>query len=337
MNLTMNLGDNSYDIIIERGAIKNAYKHFDLDRRVLILTDDGVPVEYAKTIADQCKEPTIMTVPHGESSKSFKILEMICNIMLKKGFTRGDAAVAVGGGVVGDLCGFAASCYQRGIDFYNVPTTLLSQVDSSIGGKTAINLGNVKNCVGAFYQPNCVLIDPDTLKTLDARQFSSGLAESIKMAATSSKELFELIEKEDINDNIEKIIYGSLMIKKTVVEQDERESGLRRVLNFGHTVGHGIESCAGLSGLLHGECVALGMLYLCSDSVRARLIPTLEKAKLPTSFDIDFDKVVEAMSHDKKKDRNNIHYIYVDEIGSFCENTVEFSDFVTMLKENNGI
>ncbi len=337
MKLTMNLGEKSYDILIERGIIENADKYLDLQRKVLVLTDSGVPAKYAQAVAARCKQAVVVTIPEGEASKSFASLEMLCRTMQANGFSRSDAAVAVGGGVVGDLCGFAASCYQRGIDFYNIPTTLLSQVDSSIGGKTAVNLDNVKNSVGAFYQPKRVLVDPDTLRTLDPRQLSSGLAEAIKMSATSDVALFELIEKEDIEKNIDTIIHRSLMIKKNVVECDERETGLRRVLNFGHTVGHGIESCAGLSGLLHGECVALGMLYLSSDKARERLIPVLKKAKLPATCEVDFDRVIEAMSHDKKKAGSAIHYVYVEDIGSFELRTQEFSDFVKMLKEYKGI
>lgn len=333
----MNLAQKSYDIIIQRAELKNAHKYFNLQRKVLILTDSGVPAQYAQTVAAQCKESLIVTVDSGEGSKCLENVGKICEQMLKNGFSRTDAAVAVGGGVVGDLCGFVSSCYQRGIDFYNIPTTLLSQLDSSIGGKTAVNLAGVKNCVGAFYQPKGVLIDPDTLATLDRRQLASGLAEAIKMSATSDSALFEFIENENIEENIEEIIYRSLTIKKNVVEQDECESGLRRVLNFGHTVGHGIESVAGMSGLLHGESVALGMLYLCSPDVRERLVKVLKKANLPTSYDVDFDAVVEAMKHDKKCDGEKIRYIYVDKIGSFCEYTSLFCDFVKMIKEKNGI
>ena len=155
----MNLAEKSYDIVIERGILKEANKYLNLQRKVLILTDTGVPTQYVQTVASQCKEAVVYTIEMGEGSKSLKSVEKICAEMLAHGFTRTDVAVAVGGGVVGDLCGFVASCYQRGIDFYNIPTTLLSQLDSSIGGKTAVNLAGVKNCVGAFHQPKCVLIE----------------------------------------------------------------------------------------------------------------------------------------------------------------------------------
>ena len=163
--LTMNLGERSYDIIVKRGSLENLYQFARLDRRVAVVTDSGVPAQYAQMVADQCKDATIITVPQGEASKSFKILETVLRQMLDFGMGRGDLVVAVGGGVVGDLAGFAASIYMRGIDFINCPTTTLSMIDSSIGGKTAVDLGDTKNIVGAFWQPKLVIVDPDTLST----------------------------------------------------------------------------------------------------------------------------------------------------------------------------
>ena len=263
--LHMELGADSYDIVIERGALQKAGEYLDLDRKVLVLTDDGVPAEYAETVAQQAKDGFVFTVPQGEDSKSIPQFSEILSEMLRRGFSRKDAVVAVGGGVVGDLSGFVASAYMRGVDFYNVPTTVLSQVDSSIGGKTAVNLDGIKNIVGAFYQPKKVLIDLDLLSTLSERQIGNGLAEAVKMSLTSDKELFELFEKGNINDSMDEIITRSLKIKKAVVEQDEKEQGLRKILNFGHTIGHGVESFERLNGLYHGECVALGMIPMVSE------------------------------------------------------------------------
>ena len=229
--------------MVERGVLQKAGELLDLDRKVLVVTDDGVPAIYAKTILSQCREGVLVTLPAGESTKNFDSFRMLLSKMLEASFTRKDCVVAVGGGVVGDLSGFAAACYMRGIDFYNIPTTLLSQVDSSIGGKTAIDLDGVKNIVGAFYQPKKVLIDPDTLKTLDKRQFSAGMAEVIKMALTSNANLCALIrDSKDPEEDLEEIIVSALQIKKDVVEQDPKENGLRKILNFGHTIGHAIES-----------------------------------------------------------------------------------------------
>ncbi len=314
MTVRMNLGEDSYDILIERGILAHAEKHLNLCRRVLIVTDSGVPAEYAKALAAQCKSGFIHTVEMGEASKSFAVLEGLLSEMLARGFSRKDCVVAVGGGVVGDLAGFAASVYMRGIDFYNIPTTLLSQIDSSIGGKTAINFGGVKNVIGAFYQPKKVLIDPNLLKTLPKRQISSGLAEAIKMALTSDAALFELLETQDIEQHIDEIILRSLLVKKSVVEQDEKESGLRKILNFGHTVGHGIEST---SGLYHGECVALGMLPFCGDAIRPRVIEVLKKCVLYQSVSYDWERITEACFHDKKANGSTVSIITVEEIGSF--------------------
>ena len=237
--------------------------------------------------------------------------------MLEKGFTRKDSVIACGGGVVGDLAGFVSACFMRGIDFYNFPTTVLSQVDSSIGGKTAVDLDGIKNIVGAFYQPKAVIIDPDVLGSLPDRQISNGLAEAVKMSLTSDKELFEMFENENIIENIDKILFKAIEIKRKVVEQDVKESGLRMILNFGHTIGHGIESVEGLHGLYHGECVALGMIPMCSENVRKRLISVLHKLNLPTEIKVNSDKVITAVAHDKKMRDNSVNAVRVNDIGSF--------------------
>ena len=316
MTLTVNLGDASYDIVLERGCLDRAAEHLDLCRRVLVVTDAGVPKAYAERLAAQCRAPRIVTVPEGEGSKSVEGWSRLLREMLEGGFSRGDCVVAVGGGVVGDLAGFAASAYMRGIDFYNIPTTLLSQIDSSIGGKTAINFGGVKNVVGAFYQPKKVLIDPCLLASLPARQIANGLAEALKVALTSDGELFSILEEGNIEKELDEIIRRSLLVKKAVVEQDEREAGLRRVLNFGHTVGHGIES-TNKEGLYHGECVALGMLPMLGEALRPRVVCVLRALGLYRTPDYDWDKIRAAMLHDKKANGDTVTVVTVEEIGSF--------------------
>lgn len=317
MIIPVNADNGCYDIVLERGSLKKAGQLLELDRRVLVVTDEGVPPEYAGCVAGQCKESVVVTVPRGEGSKSFEQLERLLSAMLEASFTRGDCVVAVGGGVVGDLSGFAASCYMRGIDFYNIPTTLLSQVDSSVGGKTAVNFGGVKNIVGAFYQPKKVIIDPETLKTLERRQLMAGLAEAIKMAATSSAELFELIEKsEDLDADLPEIIRRSLCIKRDVVEQDPKENGLRRILNFGHTVGHAVEGF-NKGKLLHGECVALGMPPMCSGEALERVTKVLKKYGLPTQIEQSADELMPYLKHDKKMTANSVKVVLVDKIGQF--------------------
>ena len=314
MIIPVNTNSGSYDIVLEAGTLQKAGEYLDLDRRALIVTDDGVPEAYAQCIAAQCRKPLVIRLPQGESSKSLAVYGSLLSAMLQSGFTRSDCVVAVGGGMVGDLAGFAAASYMRGLDFYNIPTTVLSQVDSSIGGKTAVNLDGVKNVAGAFYQPKRVLIDTDTLGTLSRRQITSGLAEAVKMALTSDAELFTFFENDEAVDNLPFIIERSIRIKIAIVEQDERDSGLRHILNFGHTIGHGIESCG--SSLYHGECVALGMIPMCGPAVRQRLLSLLEKLGLPTSCELDADLVYQAMLHDKKAASGRISVAKVDSVGS---------------------
>ena len=281
----------------------------------------------------QCESGHIITVQQGEQSKSLQTFEQLLSKMLELGFTRKDCVIAVGGGVVGDLAGFTAASYMRGIDFYNIPTTVLSQVDSSVGGKTAVNLNGVKNIVGAFYQPKRVLIDPDVLSTLPKRQISNGLAEALKMSLTSDAELFRLFETEDPFVYLNDIIIRSVQIKKEVVEQDEKEAGLRRILNFGHTVGHAIESEEALSGLYHGECVALGMLPMITDpALRERVKKIYKKLDLPCSVNFDTATAMQALMHDKKSFTNGIQVTMVDHSGSYRTALLEPEAFIELFE-----
>ena len=320
--------NGGYNIYLQRGAINHAKKYFNLDRKVLVVTDSGVPQEYAKCIASQCKKSVGFVFSQGEASKNFDTYQDILEALVENDFTRSDCVVAVGGGVVGDMAGFAAATFMRGIDFYNIPTTVLSQVDSSVGGKTAIDFGGYKNIVGAFHQPKGVIIDPSTLKTLPGRQVSNGLAESVKMALTHDCELFSLLENDTFNIDI--VIERSIKIKQSVVEADENESGLRKVLNFGHTIGHAIES--NTPTLYHGECVALGMLPMCSENVRSRLIAVLKKLNLLCKIDIDTQKIIETMSHDKKMSGDIISVVRVENIGEFKIEQLNFGNFADSIK-----
>ena len=315
----------SYDVVLEKGSINRLGEILNLNRKVLIVTDDGVPENYSKTAAKQCKDSLIVTLPQGETSKSVDNYLYLLNTMVENSFTRSDCVLAVGGGVVGDLAGFVASTFMRGVDFYNFPTTVLSQVDSSIGGKVAIDFSGYKNIVGAFYPPKRVVIDVETLKTLPKRQISNGLCESVKMAMTFDKELFSMFENGDFN--IETVIEKSLKIKRDVVEKDEKESGIRKVLNFGHTIAHGIESVNNMQNLYHGECVALGMLPVCSPKVRERLVKVLKSLNLPTEYSFDTDKVFEAVTHDKKLYGEMLTVICVEEIGKFVMKQLKVSEF----------
>ena len=331
--LHLDLGERGYDITVGRGLLAKVGEYFNLSRKVFIVTDSGVPTNYAETVAVSAKESLIITVPMGEGAKSPEVFTHLLTKMVEFGMTRTDCVVAVGGGVVGDLTGFVAASYMRGIDFYNVPTTLLSQVDSSIGGKTAINLGGVKNIVGAFHQPKGVLIDLDTLKTLPKRQVSNGMAEVIKMALTSDSELFSFLEENEIDhENIEKVVVSSLKIKKYIVENDERESGLRKILNFGHTLGHAIEAEEEMRGFYHGECVALGMLATISDEARPGLVSALTKAGLPTEYKGNLEHALSFISHDKKCDGSLVSIIFVDTPGSFRIEKMTTEDFADLCR-----
>lgn len=329
MNIPVNLGENSYTVTVKRGVLREAAQYFNLDRKVLVVTDSGVPAQYAQTVAAQCKTPTVVTIPQGETGKNIRQFEALLGGMLENGFTRTDCVVAVGGGVVGDLAGFVAASFMRGVDFYNVPTTVLSQVDSSVGGKVAIDLNGIKNCVGAFHQPKAVLIDPDVLATLPPRQIANGLAEAVKMAITFDADLFARFETEEPLDMIDQIIAASVKAKAAVVEADEKESGLRRVLNFGHTIGHGIETAAGLEELYHGECVALGMLPMCSETLRPRVKAVLKKLGLPTACAVDADAVWEALVHDKKASGDSITVVYAPALGQFEMRQLPLATFKT--------
>jgi len=324
----------SYNIVLERGALSKANEYLKLDRKVLIVTDNGVPEIYSQTLASVCKAPYTVTLPQGEATKNINSLELLLSKLVEYGFTRSDCVAAVGGGVVGDLAGFTASCYMRGIDFYNFPTTFLSQVDSSIGGKTAIDFMGLKNIVGAFYPPKAVIIDPETLKTLPQRQISNGLAESVKMSLTSDKSLFELFENANIEDNYDKIIESSLLIKKAVVEADEKEQGLRRILNFGHTLAHAIETANSMQNYYHGECVAMGMLPMCSSDVRARLVRVLKKLNLPTDLEqSDKATLINACRHDKKLQGNDITVVLVNKVGEYELKKMPFAEFEKIISE----
>ena len=329
MILNMELGERSYDILIERGCLQQAGQLLHLNRKVCIVTDEGVPRQYVEKLAAQCESPVIVTVDAGEETKTMETVTKLCRVMLERGFSRKDCVAAVGGGMVGDLAGFAAACFMRGVDFYNIPTTLLSQVDSSIGGKTGVNLDGVKNIVGAFWQPQKVLIDPDTLDTLSPRLYAEGMAEAVKMALASDEKLFEQLEQGDLP--VEKLLYGALSIKKAIVEQDEREGGIRKLLNFGHTIGHGVESAA-KGSLYHGECVAIGLLPMCSQPVRARLQPVLERLGLPTSTDLDKEQIWQAMQHDKKSNSAGFSAVFVEEIGKAYAKNITFAEMKTILE-----
>ena len=329
MKLTMQLKSRSYDIILKAGCLANLHQFTNVaNRKVFVLTDSGVPAEYAQTVAAQCPDSTVYTIPQGEGSKCLKVYGQVLQAMLAFGMDRKDLLVSVGGGVVGDLGGFCAASYMRGIDFVNCPTTTLSMIDSSIGGKTAVDLGDTKNIVGAFWQPKLVIVDPATLSTLPRRHYINGLAEAVKAGLLADPELFAIFEKGDIDTQISEIIYRSLRFKKNVVEQDETERGMRKALNFGHTIGHGIEAVKGIKGrrtvgLFHGECVALGMLPMIeSKALQKRVRAVYRRIGLPTRTTYNKEKVLAEMLHDKKAQGGQITVIKVPGLGCWRAETI---------------
>lgn len=306
-----------YPIILERGVIQRLREYISDEHKIMIITDDHVDPLYADIVMNQFTRVYKTVVSNGEVSKSFETYQRCERELLKYNFSRNDIVIALGGGVVGDLSGFVAATYKRGIDFYNIPTTTLSMVDSSIGGKVAINVDDIKNCVGAFYQPKAVFIDMDVLDTLTSRHYYNGLVEALKSGMIYDEKLFELFEEDTLN--VEEIIYRSLLVKKNVVEKDEKETGLRKILNFGHTIGHAYESYYHLHDYLHGECVALGMVKITDDVlIRKRLVKILEKMHIDTECDASKDKVFEYIKMDKKADDDKIDIIKVTKIGH-CE------------------
>ena len=336
--LRVNIPNREYDIIIGKALLSKAgdlLKGVTDAKSAVVLTDTNVGPLYAETLVESLKETgfntKVITVAAGEQSKCLETLESVYADMLDFGITRGDIVIALGGGVVGDLTGFAASTLLRGIPFIQIPTTLLAQVDSSVGGKVAVNLPKGKNLVGAFYQPQMVIIDTECLKTLKSETLSDGMAEVIKYGAIADKELFEKLERikdtEELFENIEDIILNCCDIKRRIVEEDEFDTGRRMILNFGHTFGHAIEKKYNFDLFTHGMAVAAGMVMAAEKGEEMEITPVgtkkrieeiLLKYGLPITADIDEKTLKEAIAVDKKGVGSTINLILLKEIG-LCE------------------
>lgn len=315
-----------YKILIEKGLLSKIDQHIDNEKEIVIISDDNIPKQYINTISPLLNNPLQLFVPQGESSKSMEMAYSLLNSLVKNKVTRGATIIALGGGVVGDLAGFVASVYMRGIDYIQIPTTLLSQVDSSVGGKVGINADTMKNAIGSFKQPSLVLIDPNTLETLDKRQISSGISEMIKYGLISDKSLYEDISKKNVFDDIEYYIERCVTIKKDIVLEDEHDYGKRQLLNFGHTIGHALEQHSNYS-LLHGEAVAIGMVLMSKgQSFQQSLIKTLQKYHLPTNHDYNKEEIYNYIKTDKKATGNNLNVIIVEELGNGFIKTISIED-----------
>lgn len=315
MKLIVKTNKGEYPIYLEKGCLNHLSDYINIERKVLVITDKKVPTHYLEKVKSQIPLCFTYITPNGEKAKSFAIYEKIIEYLVANKFNRHDLIIGLGGGVIGDLSGFVAATYLRGIDFVNIPTTTLSQIDSSIGGKVALNVGKTKNMVGCFYPPQQVLIDFETLETLSQRHFNNGLVEALKSGLIYDRSLFELFEHYDPK-MIETIIYKSLLVKKAVVEADEYETGLRKILNFGHTLGHGFESYFDLKKLFHGEAVALGMYKVISnEKIKEKLTKIYDQLNLKTKIEYDQEKVFSYILNDKKSDKKKITMVFVDEIG----------------------
>ena len=346
MQLKVDLKDRSYPIIIEKGLINRVSKEIIKvykGKKIFIITDDNVNKYYGGKISEELKhndfEVKLLSLKPGEETKNFNTLPMIYNELLDFNLTRSDLIIALGGGVIGDLAGFVASTYLRGVDFIQIPTSLLAQVDSSVGGKVAVDLERGKNLVGSFYHPKCVLIDPEVLNTLDNRFFIDGMAEVIKYGCIKDKQFFDHIEKmenkKQLINSMELIIHKCCDIKRQVVENDEKDKGERMLLNFGHTLGHAIEQYYNYTKYSHGEGVAIGMYAiskiseekgLTKNGTSQRIKDILVKYNLPYELDINIEEILEAINLDKKKLGNNLNVIILNEIGSskVYKTTAEF-------------
>ncbi len=316
MELSVNLTEQKSRIIIERDAMLHLADYIDVNCKVMIITDDGVPEQYQKQVLAQCPQGYLHVYRHGEGAKSFPVYQQICEKLLQLNFSRKDRILALGGGVIGDLSGFVAATFKRGMKFASIPTTTLSQIDSSIGGKVAVNLGEVKNVIGTFYHPEVVLIDLNTLRTLPKRHYYNGLVEAVKAGMIADPEIFRLFEEEEIDQALEEIITRSLIVKKHVVEEDEKEQNLRKILNFGHTIGHAIESIYHLHDYYHGECVAMGMMKILEDEqLKERLKSILKKMEIPLDVPYEIQEVIDFIKKDKKASGDQITIVQVREIG----------------------
>ncbi|OFI49964.1 3-dehydroquinate synthase [Floricoccus tropicus] len=355
MKLEVDLKTHPYEIVIERGSFNHLgewVKSLWKPQQIVIITDNRVAELYAESAKNQLIEAgfevDVFRFLEGEQSKNLTTVSKVYDFLANRGMTRSDGIIALGGGVVGDLAGFVASTYMRGIHFLQVPTTLLAQVDSSVGGKTGVNTSKAKNLVGAFAQPDGVLIDPDVLNTLDDRRIREGIAEIVKSALIADADLWQelgkMTDEHDLLENhAEEVILAACNVKRKVVVEDEFDNGQRLILNFGHTIGHAIEATAGYGIVTHGEGVALGMSQmskiaeekgLMPDGITQEITDMLEKFHLPIDREKwDEEVLYQALTLDKKARGSKIKTIIVPEIGQASINVIELTEMKDYLKK----
>ncbi|WP_419769925.1 MAG: 3-dehydroquinate synthase [Candidatus Marinarcus sp.] len=345
MTVKIELPNNiKYDINIDE------LKQIKLNRKVVVVTNPTISALHLEYLLKhlEAKELSVVTIPDGEQYKNMQTIEMILDHCFENRLDRKSLLIAFGGGVIGDMTGFAASLYQRGIDFMQIPTTLLSQVDASVGGKTGVNNKFGKNLIGSFHQPIEVNIDPSFLKTLPKREFAAGVAEIIKMAVTFNKEFFVWLEENALDDekNLATAIAKSVQTKAWVVSQDEKEQGIRAALNYGHTFGHVIENETNYNTFLHGEAVGIGMVManavaveigLMTQKEAQRVIELLKKYDIPTAYNIaDAESFYAHFFLDKKSSDNKIKFILPKGIGDcVITDEIEKENVIKILKGFN--
>lgn len=347
MKLTVNLGSNSYPIYIENNIIADAGTYISevfSGKKIFIVSDDNVFPLYGEKLLSSLSrwECHSLVLPHGELTKNFQTLPKIYEAMLNAKISRSDLLIALGGGVIGDLAGFAASSYLRGIKLVQIPTSLLAQVDSSVGGKVAVDLPQGKNLVGAFYHPKLVLIAPDTLNTLPERYIADGMGEVIKYGCIKDAKLFETLKSRtsfaDLKDILEEIIYTCVNIKRMVVEEDQFDTGERMLLNFGHTLAHTIEQYFHYERESHGEAVAIGMYQISKLAEQQGLTDpgTAQSIKevlsiygLPFECSLPMKDLLGAIKLDKKNLNNSLNVILLHQIGDSYIHPTDIGFFKT--------
>jgi 3-dehydroquinate synthase len=340
MVIPVHLGRQAYTIVVGRGAlhpVADYLRELRVGRRTALVSSPEIVRHYGKPVADRLREAgfavTVVEIPDGEAAKQLPVAERCWSALIEAGLDRSSTVLALGGGAVGDLAGFVAATFMRGVNFVQLPTTVLAQVDASIGGKTAIDHPKAKNLIGAFYQPRLVIADTLTIGTLSEREFRSGLAEVVKHGIVLDAAYFALVEREAARilardpEILEQVIGGSCRLKASVVERDEREADLRAVLNYGHTIGHALEASTQYSRWTHGEAVALGMvgearlgqrLGLASEDTVARQRALLDVLGLPTrASGIDVEAVLAALTRDKKSRDGQVPFVLAPAIGTF--------------------
>jgi 3-dehydroquinate synthase len=344
--IPVTLGERSYNIVLHPGllgTVGNRLTAFTTSPKIGVVTDTHVASHYLQeTLRSLCKagyDPTPIILPPGERTKTLRTIAKILDVLASQKFERQSLLLALGGGVIGDITGFAAAIYQRGISFVQVPTSLVAQVDSSVGGKTGVDHRLGKNLIGAFYQPRAVLIDPLTLRTLPRREWIAGLAEVIKYGIIADEEFFAFLEQEMPallkleEEPVIHMIKRSCEIKAQVVAADERESDRRRILNYGHTIGHALESLAGYRGLIHGEAVGIGLVQeadlanhmgLCGRDIVERIRNLVQRAGLSEQVsEASFTSLWGAMQHDKKVIGGRVIGVWPVQIGEVLIRPIE--------------